>query len=556
MGLGVYYRTACHLRWSQLLWRVRYARERRRPVSPRAAARWRWSGGRPPRLREDFPDVPLPRGREPEQATVSGPDSPDWRLGAVATDRLRTITLHYHAWAYPLAERAGDAFRQHLADWMRRCALEAPGARELAWNAYAIATRLTWWVRSYRLLGSDRWRGWGTFHDDFLASLWQQAAYLRDHLEWDLRANHLLRDAVGLAWAGRFFAEDRAREWLEAATRLAVSQADEQVLPDGGHFERSPMYHLHVMEDFLSLALLVEDPKARGRLRDSWAAMAEFLAWLRHPDGDLVLFNDGGLPGAPTVEHMLGLGSRLGVETDAAPRRGGRHFPDTGLVAWHGEPWAVFFDVGPAGPDYQPGHAHADTLTVECSYRGRRLFVDPGTYAYDLDDRRRYDRSTAAHNTVCVDGQDSSEAWHIFRVGRRAYPRDVRVEFTGGGVRAAAAHTGYDHLPGRPRHRRRLEVGGGRLTLTDRVEGRGRHRVEGGWLLGPEWAASPAGGGWVLTDGPRTVRVSVQGSEGLKLYEERRPYHPGYGRELETTRLGWRREGDLPAEVETRVEGD
>src|SRR5579883_3250915 len=73
-----------------------------------------------------------------------------------------------------------------------------------------------------------RWRDWGEFEHDFLASLWQQASYLRDHLEWDLRANHLMRDAVGLAWAGRFFEETQAREWLQTATRLAVEQAEEQ----------------------------------------------------------------------------------------------------------------------------------------------------------------------------------------------------------------------------------------------------------------------------------------------------------------------------------------
>src|SRR5262249_32387885 len=157
----------------------------------------------------------------------------------------------------------------------------------------------------------------------------------------------------------RFFQEDRAAGWLKTATRLALDQAAEQVLPDGGHFERSPMYHLHVMEDILSLALLLEDEEARRRLRDTWTAMAKGLAWLRHPDGNLALFNDGGLQGAGRVEHMLKLGDCIGVNVPVQPRRGGRYFPDTGLAVWHGEPWTVFFDVGAIGPDYQPGHAHA-----------------------------------------------------------------------------------------------------------------------------------------------------------------------------------------------------
>jgi uncharacterized heparinase superfamily protein len=492
-----------------------------------------------------------------------GREFPDWRLGAIVANRLWTITLHYHAWAHDLAcaamkgtnaGEAADLFRHYLSDWLSRCALEAPGARHLAWNAYAVATRLTWWIRCHRLL-APRWRDWGRFEADFLASLWQQAAYLRDHLEWDLRGNHLMRDAVGLAYAGRFFDEDRAREWLKTATRLAVEQSEEQVLSDGGHFERSPLYHLHIMEDVLALALLVEDPQARRHLRDTWRRMADFLAWVRHPDGDLALFNDGGLAGALAVEHMLHAGERLGVAIDATPRRGGAFFPHTGLAVWHGDPWTLFFDVGPVGPDYQPGHAHADTLAVECSFQGHRLFVDAGTYAYDLDEQRRYDRSTAAHNTVSVDDQDSSEVWHIFRVGRRAYPRDVDVDFSGSVLRATASHTGYDHLPGRPHPTRRLEVGAdGRLVITDNIAGRRRHRLEGGFLLGPGWTATTAADGWLVTNEENHVRVSVRGAKGLQRYQERRRYHPEYGREIECTRLSWRLEDELPVEIVTVAE--
>jgi hypothetical protein len=309
------------------------------------------------------------------------------------------------------------------------------------------------------------------------------------------------------------------------------------------------------MEDVLTLALLVEDLHARAYLRDTWRRMADFLAYLHHPDGDLALFNDGGLLGAQAVQRMLRVGEHLGVTIDATPRRGGTFFPRTGLVAWHGNPWSIFFDVGPVGPDYQPGHAHADTLAVECSFQGRRLFVDTGTYAYDRDERRCYDRSTAAHNTVCVDGQDSSEVWHIFRVGRRAYPRDVAVDFSGKGLRATAAHTGYDHLPGRPRHTRHLDLGeDGRFVITDNIAGRGRHRLEGGFLLGPGWAVVPAAGGWMLTNGDSRIRVIVQGAEGLRRFEERRPYHPEYGREIECTRLSWRLENDLPVEIVTVAE--
>jgi uncharacterized heparinase superfamily protein len=309
------------------------------------------------------------------------------------------------------------------------------------------------------------------------------------------------------------------------------------------------------MEDILSLHFLLEDPAARVCLRNTWQRMAEYLSWLRHTDGGLARFNDGGINTADEPSQMLELGERLSVHVDRGPRRGGRYFSDSGMVVWHGEPWSVFFDVGPLGPDYQPGHGHADTLSVECSYRGRRLFVDPGTYGYDNDHRRRYDRSTDAHNTVTVDNQSSSEVWHIFRVGRRAHPVNVAVKLTAADMSAAASHNGYDHIHGRPRHTRWLSVrSAGTLTITDRIAGRGSHHVEGGFLLAPDWSATPAEGGWTLKNGSNVVRLTVNGSRRLILAAERCSYHPDFGLEIETTRLSWRTDGDLPIEVNVVAE--
>ncbi|MEX0742333.1 MAG: alginate lyase family protein, partial [Phycisphaeraceae bacterium] len=333
----------------------------------------------------------------------------DWRLGPVSHDRLWTITLHYHAWAERLAElvarddqlsdRADAVLRRYLTDWLDHCDLEQEGAGQLAWNAYAIATRIGHWAQLWHRLGERRRQQWGdALEQRFLQSLWKQGAFLARNIEWDLRANHLMRDAVGLAWAGRFFEGDEPQRWLAAATQLAADQASEQVLPDGGHFERSPMYHLHIMEDLATLARLIEDPAVVQQLRETWQRMTTFAAWARHPDGDIPLLNDAAFNGCPSPSHAL-----KQAPTQNGGGVGGRYFEDFGLFVHHSPLWSVFFDVGPVGVDYQPGHAHADTLTFECSFQGKRLIVDPGTFAYDHDDRRAYDRSTAAHNTVCID---------------------------------------------------------------------------------------------------------------------------------------------------------
>lgn len=577
-------RTLGHLRGSQLWWRARYTLERRRPLGPGELRRWQWSAERAPRLRADFPCVPAVEG-EPvadeqfvrqlaagvlehlnDERELGPPGKIDWQLGNRASARLWTVTLHYHRWAYQLARIAAaggvvsaEAARLltiYLCDWLEHCGLAAPGARPLAWNAYAIATRLSWWTRTVLLLDAHACEGWPQLRPGLLASLWQQAAYLADHLEWDLRGNHLLRDAVGLAWAGRLFDEPEAHGWLAAATELGIEQAREQVLDDGGHFERSPMYHLHAMQDVLALALLVEDDAARAELVEDWRTMAEYAAWLRHPDGQIPLLNDAAVSDETDLELALACGRQLGVEVDPTRRRGGHHFIASGVVVWHGDPWSLFWDVGDIGPEYQPGHAHADTLSLECSFEGERLVVDPGTFGYDRDPRRAADRSTAAHNTVTIDGQDSSEVWHIFRVGRRARPLGVQVEIDPHALRATATHDGYDHLAGRPRQERHLRLcEHGSLDIVDRLNSRAPHRYAGGLLIHPSWQIAEASDGWLLSNGSRRVRVRVSGPAGLRLLIQPSNYHPEFGRELAASRLEWTLEAAGNVEVCTSLEG-
>jgi uncharacterized heparinase superfamily protein len=574
-----FFRTVRHLRPSQAYWRARYVAERRLSrVRGKKSVATAGANGSVPRVRFDVPrslfnvdggpaDEKLVRqlslGAFEHLNQVRELGRPvNWLLGPIDHDRLWTVTLHYHHWAYDLArlaarrdetgEQASRLFVELISDWIARCDVTIPGSQPLAWNAYAIATRIGWWIRSALLLDTEWWSQHDDFRAKFLTSLWKQAGYLADHIEWDLGGNHLIRDALGLAWAGRIFDGPEAKKWLKMATSLAVEQCREQVLADGGHFERSPMYHLHVMEDLLLISLLIEDPAAKQRLQSVLERMTEFARWARHPDGGIPLLNDAALEADFRPDDLLNRAAESGLSVDASLSGGGRHFAETGLAVWHGKPWTVFFDVGPLGPDYQPGHGHADNLTLECSYGSERLFVDPGTYSYDCDDRRANDRSTAAHNTVCVDRTDSSEVWHIFRVGRRAKPVRVDVRAKSDGLDASAAHDGYAHLD--VFHQRRIQVAeGGSLVIADRIEGRGIHHLEGGWLLAPGWTAAVRDFGWEIQHENRVMHVTLHGPNGLRTLITSRPWHPSFGLELATQRLGWEWQGQLPFELRTVV---
>ncbi|MFO1020999.1 MAG: alginate lyase family protein [Planctomycetales bacterium] len=565
-------RTVRHLRYSQMLWRTRYMLERRIGSFP---ARIQLATAPSLRPFADFPAVPVfhrpgKTGTQLVEQLSAGVfehlnlsraleiHPTNWLVQEATHERLWVVTLHYHAWVYGLAEEAacGNAqavslLERLLSDWLENCSLERPGARGLVWNSFAIATRLGWWMRSFPLLANTNFSS--ALQERLVQSAVQQADFLHDHLEWDLRGNHVLRDAVGLAWGGRCFSGAKAENWLQTATDIAISQAHEQVLSDGGHFERSPMYHIHALEDFCTLALLLKSKTAREELRSTIARMCEFVGWMRHPDGEIPLFNDAALHAVAAPEQMLEICREQGwTSAEDSPHQGGRSFSDTGLIAWHDANWSLFFDVGAVGPDYQPGHAHADTLTIEASYRGMRLIVDPGTYHYDRSGIRKSDRSTAAHNTVCIDHQDSSETWDIFRVGRRALPRDVRADFGVNQFIAQGSHNGYDHLPGHASHFRRIQCSASGLCITDHLTGTGEHHAQGGFLLAPEWSVTQTPCGWELRNSSRMLRVHLRSEQALDFHVEPAVWHPEYGKEVAAQRLVWQTTYQQPFSVEIR----
>jgi len=158
-----------------------------------------------------------------------------------------------------------------------------------AWHPYCISRRLPIWILLYTAAprsdpGAER-----TFR-----SIYQQAVCLERHLERDLGGNHLLENLKALLVAGVFFEGPDAERWLSKGSRLIQREISEQVLTSGEHFERSPMYHCHVLELLMDVADVVQEhlPELARACRDATDRMSEFLAQIVHPDGEIPLLGD------------------------------------------------------------------------------------------------------------------------------------------------------------------------------------------------------------------------------------------------------------------------
>jgi len=451
------------------------------------------------RLQKPSPDPrPAPAVRSMTNGWVAPIDKP---VAMVAADRFRFLNVEHplssaadwnhpdrpKLWLYNLhyfddltASNAIDRSTWHH-DLIRRWLAENPPAQGNGWEPYPVSLRIVNWIK-WALAERDRHPESKVpvpLSAEVLHSLAVQSRYLRKRLEYHLLGNHLFANAKALVFAGLFFQGEEAEEWLSRGLKILGAEIPEQILPDGGNFERSPMYHAIIHEDLLDLVNLY---RAYGRdVHVDWLdACIRMRAWLKamsHPEGGIALFNDAAFGIAPNWAELDAYAERLGLSRQEYPPRPLTRFPETGYVRCEKEAAVLLLDVAPVGPDYIPGHAHADTLNFELSLFGRRVIVDSGTSTYEKNAERQRQRGTAAHNTVTINGEDSSEVWGGFRVARRARPFDVETGERAGKVRVACAHDGYRRLPGKPVHRREWQLAEGELLVRDTIEGKFREAI-------------------------------------------------------------------------------
>jgi uncharacterized heparinase superfamily protein len=392
-------------------------------------------------------------------------DARDWNQ--IAWPLLWRYHLHYFddLNAVGFSERR-EWHRALIERWIK----EVPVFEGAGWDPYPTSIRIVNWIKW--------WLGGGPPSDKALRSVRVQLSRVASRLEYHLLGNHLLENAKALTFGGLFFDDQTANQWLRRGLKILAEQLPEQILKDGGHFERSPMYHQITLATVLDLYNLMRF-YGRPEQAELLPYIERMLRWselMSHPDGEIALFNDAALHEGPTPRSLRLYAARMGI-VDPAPRAkeataGAVHLEWSGYVRVARGPYVALLNVGSVAPRYQPGHAHADTLSFELSAMGRRLIVDTGISTYERGERRDWERGSAAHNAIVVNGRNSSDVWGVFRVARRARVIAAQVTSDGACTTVTAVHDGYSYLPARAVHERRWECRADQVRIRDRIDGR------------------------------------------------------------------------------------
>lgn len=404
------------------------------------------------------------------------PSSDKWSVFGLP--KLWQYNLHYFDWLWSFDESIESDWREVktlVNDWIEN---HPPRKRATGWEPYPSSLRLINWS----LLFFGRWRSRtlsdSEFSNRLSDSMFRQYQWLSKHLEYHILANHLLENAVALAVGGALFRGAFAEKMATLGNALCERELQEQVLPDGLHYERSSMYHARVVW-LCEILQGLGNSQTKSIVIELLPRMYDAMNCMTHADGRLTLFND-----AANEIYAMPKNQQQKSRVWSLPSAGfyGAHSASTVEENSPVVTDSIVCSCGSISPSYQPGHAHADSLAFEWTIDGKPFITNTGIFQYATGAARIYDRSTAAHNTVQIGEENSSEVWSSFRVGKRAMVHIDRWHPAETGFELCAVHDGYSPWI----HRRTFHYDRDLLEIVDHVTGPGTRTVKCFFHFGPD----------------------------------------------------------------------
>jgi hypothetical protein len=357
--------------------------------------------------------------------------------------------------------------------------------------------------------------------------------------------NHATSEAAALVAIGRQLPELRlAKRWLALGLDVLEDESNRFHWPDGSYVQHSFNYHRLMLDAYLWAGALGQrhgaplTARILERLDGSWQFLHQnqdpetgqvpnygpndgaqilplhgcgYLDYRPIIDACCVLTRGGhssGTPG-PWREKALWLfadGPDDLVEAEVPVRRS-TWFGDGGYQTMRGsESWAMI-----RCHTYRNRPNQADMLHLDLWWRGRNILRDSGssTYYDPENSWQRYFVSTAAHNTIRVDGADQMVKgdrfrWYTLLESRRILhaQHDTLEVWVG-------EHRGYNRLPQRVTHRRAVVRHDDTCWIVvDDLSGRGAVLGEQFWHL--ERAEIEAeDDGWMVRSEVGTVSLAI-----------------------------------------------
>ncbi|WP_254822975.1 alginate lyase family protein [Haloglomus halophilum] len=446
--------------------------------------------------------------------------------------RLKLQSFEFLEWAilgFEDPSEAGDIhdrFQRWLLSWAETNPIGDTKYLRRSWIPHSVSLRiLNWtryaaWCEQANLSVDDR-----LYHQIF-----KNALFLENHIEFEVGGNHLIENAIALVVAGVLF-DSHETGWKEIGLDILEDAGETQFLTDGGHFERSPMYHLMVLRRFITAyQLLAHLNYPTDQLQSTIKQALGHLESISEPEGRIPLLNDAVLGEQISARACGSYAEKCGI----APQQTSLDNPKgSGYLKLTSTNSTVLVDVGDIGPRHLPAHSHNDQLSVLLWIGNSPILTDTGVYDYAPTPRRQYSRSIAAHNTAQFEDAEPIPIGGSYLMGRRA-TTDLH-NHTSEFVRAECKKQSW--IGPEYSHNREVSISNNGWKIRDRVDSEAEGHFTVRYHFSPTIGLEEVRHGVFTVSNEECILSTIQVEGYQSVEQSESPYFERYGTETMRPRI-------------------
>jgi len=367
-----------------------------------------------------------------------------------------------------------------------------------------VAIRCVNWLYAINMI-KDSTMLKDAFLKKFQNSIYQHGKHIYENLEYSpvYNANHYYSNIIGLLYIGWLFDNTRqGKKWLSFAINEYLAETRVQFLPSGANFENTTSYHRLMTELAICGYYCLKRTGVKMPLDISKRLQKalEYVKAYHKPTGaPLIGDNDDGrfLPvlKRPFSDHSYFFDTnspemkvwRGGVQDDlllSILKETSTFVSESGIAVLKKDGFYLMISNSEPsryieyGKTHIPTHTHNDKLSFVLSLNDSDIIVDPGTYVYTSDPKRRNEfRSTLKHNTVYVDDEEQNELVknNVFAINKNINIESLNVK-DGNSLVCEGAYT---TIAGELSHERSFILEDNRLIIVDTLKkkGSGHHCI-------------------------------------------------------------------------------
>jgi len=435
-------------------------------------------------------------------------------------------------------------------------------------------------------------------------SLHEHGAYIYNNLEkyFPYSGNHYASNIAGLILISTIFLDTKnGKTWFNFAKQELFQEIRTQVLSSGVHFEKSIGYHRLVTEFFLYSILHLKKigEEIPGDIDERLKNMLLFILAYTKKDNSTPSIGDQddgrflpfSLCRINDHTYLLGLGYHIYKDVRFEQYKsfgklerlffGLKEVSSNDCIQLSEKLVLNFCDAGYAfikdnsfylaftnlGPDKfsdsksigkTSSHIHSDLLSFELTFNNTHFIVDPGSYVYTSNPKERNEfRSTAMHNTVCIDKENHHiySSKNLFKVVNIGLPSKIVDLSNNNTIRLQSEHYAYNRLTDKVIHKRKIEYSRSTKTLllTDFLLGKNKHLAQWFFHFGYELTVELVNKNSVSVSDKNNEMIIKFDLDKISLFVEHSYISPSYGIKLPSKKLIAEYNGNFPVRLKTII---